>query len=333
MSSGIPAAHILQFLDVVVHWGIGPRELFEGIDIGLTDLEDPHAYVSIPVVDQLASRARELTGEPALGIAMGNQMRVSAHGYLGFAAMVASNIREALELAVRYAPTRTDVLSLRTCIEGDRCAVIIDEDIGYPAARELIVMSLVVGLRQIGCALTGVSVEGSADFAFPAPAGLDLNVGPAVLARFDQPTHQLLFDSSVLDLPIVSSDSAARRLAQEQCERELHALGSCDDLVREVTALMTRDKSGFRSLEDVAERVGMSPRSLKRRLAERHTSYSTLLDRQKRDRALLLLRSDLLSLEAIAEQLDYSDVANFARAFRRWTGVTPGAFRKGLRSR
>jgi AraC-like DNA-binding protein len=75
----------------------------------------------------------------------------------------------------------------------------------------------------------------------------------------------------------------------------------------------------------------VSPRTLKRKLADLGTGFSELLEEQQRERALMLLRSEQLSLEDVAARVGYSDVANFTRAFRRWTGLTPGAYRRAAK--
>jgi AraC-like DNA-binding protein len=72
---------------------------------------------------------------------------------------------------------------------------------------------------------------------------------------------------------------------------------------------------------------------LKRRLAEEGSDYTTLLDEHRHGRALSLLASPESTIDAVAERLGYSDVANFSRAFRRWTGVTPAAWRKSRPTR
>lgn len=72
----------------------------------------------------------------------------------------------------------------------------------------------------------------------------------------------------------------------------------------------------------------VSTRTLKRRLAVAGTTFSDLLDDLRRERALLLVDDRALTLDQIAYRLGYSDVANFTRAFRRWTGATPAALRK-----
>jgi AraC-like DNA-binding protein len=77
---------------------------------------------------------------------------------------------------------------------------------------------------------------------------------------------------------------------------------------------------------EVARGLGMSERTLKRKLAEQGTSYSELLDRERHSQAVELLRG-AASIDDVAERLGYSDAANFTRAFRRWTGRSPRVHR------
>src|SRR5262249_36258820 len=137
-----------------------------------------------------------------------------------------------------------------------------------------------------------------------------------------------VFDRAILDLPLVMADPASRRLAEDQCRRALDALGDAERLAPRVRALIAKKDGGVRSLEEVAAELGVSPRTLKRKLAAERLTYSALAEDERRERALLLLRSPELTLDRIAEELGYSDLANFTRAFRRWTGTTPAAYRR-----
>ena len=83
----------------------------------------------------------------------------------------------------------------------------------------------------------------------------------------------------------------------------------------------------LRSFDDLALAAQLSPRTLRRRLKEEGTSYSALVEQEKKQQALLLLRTTDLSIKEISDRLGYSSVANFARTFRRWTGKTPAASR------
>jgi AraC-like DNA-binding protein len=81
------------------------------------------------------------------------------------------------------------------------------------------------------------------------------------------------------------------------------------------------------TLDEVARALHVSSRTLKRKLTEHHTSFSRIVDAHLRGQALLLIDDPRLTIDEIADRLGYSDTANFARAFRRWTGSAPGAFR------
>ena len=73
--------------------------------------------------------------------------------------------------------------------------------------------------------------------------------------------------------------------------------------------------------------VGVSARTLRRRLAEASVSYSDVVDEVMRERATRLLRETDLTLADVAFHVGYSDVSNFTRAVRRWTGKTPKVIR------
>jgi AraC-like DNA-binding protein len=323
----LPASHALALVELVKRWKVDQSELLEGSGLSDATLSAPEARVPLSLVIQLIERARALTGEPGLGYYLGLQTRVSAHGYLGFAAMTSATLREALELAIRFTPTRTTAIALRLHEDGDTASVIIDECADFGAARDVLVASLMIGLWQIGNSLTGRELDGTADFAYPEPAyfGRFAHFVPGV--RFAQPVNQLIFAREHLELKVKMADPSAQRLALEQCERAMQALGYGGKITDRVRALIASTDS----LEDVARALGVSVRTLKRKLAQEGMAYSTLLAEEQRDAALLLLRAGDRSIEQIADHLGYSDVANFTRAFRRWTGMTPGAYRRSLR--
>jgi AraC-like DNA-binding protein len=135
-------------------------------------------------------------------------------------------------------------------------------------------------------------------------------------------------DAASLDHPVVTADATALQLARQLCERALDELGFDAGLVDRVRRFIPSDQAGFRSLEQVATLVHLSPRTLKRRLAAQGVSFSALLDRERREKALVLLRSSRLGIDVVAERLDYSSASTFVRAFHRWTGTTPAAYRR-----
>ncbi|MEO8840337.1 MAG: AraC family transcriptional regulator ligand-binding domain-containing protein [Kofleriaceae bacterium] len=314
----LPGAYLRDLVELTARWQITPAQVLDGLPVTLEQLADPTTRVPMRVCEAAILRAIELTHEPALAIHVGLRMRVSSHGFLGFAAMTAGTVREALELAVRFAAIRTSIIGLALVVEGDTAQLVIEERAGLGALREFVVLALLVGIWQLGTELTGTSPEGHAECAFAAPAF----TAPRI--RFGCPVNRLVFSAKLLDLPLKNADTVATRLAIEQCEREL-ASTTDGELAARIRAACEADPAVM--LPVVAKKLKLSTRTLKRRLADQHTTFSKLRDDLRRQRALLLVDNRSLSIGEVATRLGYTELPNFTRAFRKWTGVTPIAYR------
>jgi len=322
----LPGAYIKDLVELAGRWQVRPDELLEGLPLTVPELANPATRVPLRVCEAILARAHQLTHEPALAIHVGTQMRVSSHGFLGFAAMTASTVREAIELACRFASTRTSAIGLSLHVEGDTAAIALEERTDLGALREFVVIALVIGLWRLGETLTGRVLDGVGECAFPEPAYVKTLPHGGRL-RFDRPNHRLVFPASELALPLVTADPVALELAREQCERELASLVDASVPSRVRGALSARVDTAP-SLDEIAKELRMSPRTLKRKLAEHGTTYSAIRDDLRRQRALLLLDNRALSIGDIAARLGYSELPNFTRAFRKWTGMTPQAYRE-----
>lgn len=312
----LPGAYVRELCELVARWKVTPQQLLAGLPVD--DLEDPATRVPLRVCEAIIARAHQLTHEPALAVYAGMQMRVSSHGFLGFAAMTAGTVREALELATKFASTRTSLIELALFVEGKKASLVIEERADLGALREFVVLALIVGVWQLGQALTGRPLDGHGECAFAKPSyALPANL------KFNRASHRLVFSSAILDLPLVSADVTATRLATAQLERELAAVVDAG-LPGRIRALLADDLP----LPDVAKRLHLSTRTLKRKLADSGTTFSAIRDDLRRQRALLLLDNRALSIGEIANQLGYTELPNFTRAFRKWTGMTPLAYRQ-----
>lgn len=323
MASDLPGAYLRDVIELAGRWHVRPEQLVRGLPVKLATLADPATRVPLPVFAEIVQRAQALTGEPALALYLGWQVRLSSHGFLGFAAMTAETLADAGALAVRYAATRTTALGLALYVEGDTVSLVIEERAELGALRELAVISLMILLWQAGQGLTGRTLMGSAECAFPQPAWLAKVPFATSIIQFDRPAHRLVFARALLDLPVKTADPVATQLARAQCERELAAIADAG-LVGRVRAAV---ESGASDLQAVAKQLRMSTRTVKRRLAERGTTFRDVVDDLRRQRALLLIEDRGLSIDDIAGRLGYTETPNFTRAFRRWTKTTPAAYR------
>jgi AraC-like DNA-binding protein len=330
--NSVPGGLLMRLVDLVHHWDVTSEELLEPFELRESDVASPQARFPTRIYVGIADRARKLTGEPGLGYCWGLQMRLSAFGFLGFATMSAATLRDAIDLAIQYAPLGSTAEGIRLHVEGDTAAIMLDEAEDFGDVRDVLLTARLTGLWRIAEALTGQRLEGSAEVALPEPAYHARFAHMVPPVRFDQPMTRMITSAKLLDLPLVMADPTGLRIARDQCERELEGLSSGGRLVRTVRGLLWKAEGVLRSSKEIAAVLHMSPRTLRRKLTLQGKVLSSILDEELRDRALLLLRSSDDSIEAIAERLGYFNAQNFARAFRRWTGKAPAAYRRGSSS-
>lgn len=148
---------------------------------------------------------------------------------------------------------------------------------------------------------------------------------------FGERDASLTLRNEDLDRPVVQADpgliSYLDRFADE-VQKGLANRGSATEQVRRT--IWTELSSGHPSLARIARRMGTSTRSLQRRLSEENTTFAELLDELRRTMALRLLDDPNLAIYEIAFLLGYSEPSTFFRAFRRWQGTSPQAYRQKI---
>jgi AraC-like DNA-binding protein len=321
----VPIALVSQLTQLVKRWDVRPADLMAAVGLEERILEDPFLRIPVPTMCALLEQARTMTGEPGLGYYLGLHTRATLYGYLGFAALSASTVGDAVNLGLQFAPLFSTALAADLRVEGRIASITLEERADLGSVRDIVLISMIIGLRELGRAGTGRDTGGSADFAFPEPAYCGRFAHLALHSRFDQPITRIRFDADVLNYPIITGDPVAREIARLQCERELSELGMASRFADRVRRLLASDDA---SLESIASQLELSPRTLRRRLAAEGVSFSTLVEQSRRDEALRLLRSSRLSVEDVARQLGYTNASTFVRAFHRWTGQTPKQYRR-----
>lgn len=329
----IPISYARLLVELCSRWHVAPEELMAGTALDRQPPPASDARLSPLEYNQIVDRALRLTGEPALGYHFGLHLKLSAHGFLGYAVMTSATLGEAIQLVEKYFTTRSGALRFHSFVEGDTAVVQIDSTVDVAAPFAFPFESLLVGLCHAGAYITGDSVTNAEVWIhYPEPAYYarcaDLLPCPV---RYDMPVNQLRFPATLLQRPLLMADATASELAREQCERELAALSS-QPLVSRVRALLSEDLANMPDLDVVAGRCCMSSRTLKRKLAEHGVTFSELVATIRRDEAQLRLAEGRLSVEQIAGQLGYRDPANFTRAFKAWTGETPRQYRETVRA-
>jgi len=145
--------------------------------------------------------------------------------------------------------------------------------------------------------------------------------------RFRAPYDALVLEERLLVTPFITHNGDLLRVLVPSLDEKLAPFAP-ESFVAEVRAVIARRMSGERpSVEKVARELGLSPRTLQRRLGEIGLGYQQVLDDVRHQTALRLLRAKSLDINEIAFLLGFSEVSAFHRAFKRWTGRTPSEAR------
>ena len=286
--------------------------------------------LSRDTVTRLVGAAMAATAKPWLGLDLGSQLPVSAHGALGYAAVTAANLGQSLAMLARYGAVRHDTLAWSMQPTPTGAVLQAMERNPWGLARGFMLDTVLAAvLRVIEAALgqrpSGVHVD--LPLLQPTWAAQYQRFAPVEI-RFQQAALAFHVDAAALALPCIGAEARAHASACRDCD---HALAELADrsLAQRVAALLADAPAGrYPQLPEVASACGLTPRTLMRRLQSESTSFQQLLTDSRQERALQLLQASTLTVEAIAAQLGYVDTSNFSRTVRRWFGATPGELRR-----
>jgi AraC-like DNA-binding protein len=145
--------------------------------------------------------------------------------------------------------------------------------------------------------------------------------------RFGAGSTSLLFQARYLAMPLLQDERTLKHFLEHSPADLLARPDGGDSLISQIRRLLGRDCASWPDLEAVAQQLHMSPQTLRRHLREEGSSFQELKDHLRRDLAIYHLGRDNLAIQDIAEQLGFSEPSAFHRAFKKWTGLTPGAYR------
>jgi AraC-like DNA-binding protein len=292
------------------------------------DLHDPDMRVPDSAAVEAWHLAELITGDEALGLHMAQAVSVGALDLLEYACRSSPTLDVALRQLARYGRAVGDRTAPRLQAAGDNVAVSWSE-LAQRARVEFATAFLVRMARE---ALGGSLAPTEVQFAHGAPDDLgEYRAFFQAPLRFERPANQLVFSGADLTRPFRSADAALSGVVSRHLEKMLTRVPASDDstAARVRRVLLESLARGGASAEEVARGLGMSERTLHRRLHAEQTSFRHVLDALRGELSSDLLREPQIGIAEIAFLLGYSEPAAFYRSFRRWTGQTPLAFRRG----
>lgn len=328
----LPAQYVHQIADQVTRMGARLPDWFLQLLRPGANGELDVQHLSFGDFQRLMREAMALTAEPAFGLLVGERLLVNSHGVLGYAAANSQTLHQALGVIEQYLLLRTSLLAIRQEASGDRLRLVFVEPHPLGDVRAAVLEAVVLTVKKlIDYVSMGTCQVSAAVFPFERPAhatlaqelfGCEVRHG-ASWCGLELPTAQL-------DQPLRAGNPQAWLDAVRCCKDELAKLQRQQTLATRVRQLMLSQPGGFPSLQVSARLLNLTPRTLHRRLQGEGTSYRDILEDVRHRLAVDHVQAARLSMQEIAFMLGYDDLSNFRRAFKRWEGVAPTAFRSRL---
>ena len=323
--------------ETVRHLGHDPAPLLAHYGLEPARLAEPGARLSIPRYMHLGHAAITLTGNPALGLHMGRLSRLSQAGLAGVTAAQAPTVGEAARTLLRFEPLyAANYRGQSTFDEDPQGAWLRFYSISpYNAYNRFVVDSLLAGWLAQLSSVAGMPLHAERiDIEFEAPAYAEQYQGLCLTpVHFAAETNQLRLSRNQLELRNSTHCPSTWQHLLQLCELELEQRTRIRSLSERIVQLLGPLLSGGHEpdLEEIANRLQLPTWTLRRKLAEEGTQFRTILNDTRRDLAMAYIRDTELAFGEIAYLLGFASAEAFQRAFKRWSGVTPGDFRRSQR--
>jgi AraC-like DNA-binding protein len=323
------ASIALSMLHRVEQLGLDREELVGIVGFTQNELEDSDARVPVTKIVELWRQVIERVPDPELGVRLGSEIKGPEMGIVGYAMHYSSTLGEALNRISRYCQIVSEAIQCTVERRDAGVAVVLDAHPMLDALRHPI------GARLSGVLSTMREITDReivpVEVLFPSPRPDELTLHRQFFRcplKFEERRAAVVLRVEDLEVPVTNADERLCRYLDQLSAESLETLGQEGSFVDRVRRAIWSDLSGGNPcLAQAASTLGVSTRTLQRRLHEEGTTFASLLDVFRREMSARLLRDKSLAVYEVAFLLGYSDPSAFYRAFRRWRGASPYEFR------
>lgn len=325
-----PINNVAIFVHAAREYGINPKDILAGSGIKISELDDPYRIITTAQEIMIGRRLAQLAPSHISGLDLGSHHHLISKGKLGMAAMCCETAIDALKMMITYIDLISSYFQYDLTAEGKKGCVRMKELVSLDDFRIYIFETELVSLHTI-CAMImdDVNVFQEMHVAYRAPdyAARYKEIFHCPVF-FGAPEHFITFDAKQLDKPLKHANTLTKKVLEQECRQLCQRLNEHTTVKDKIRHELLFPEEEFPTLDQLAHRINMPERTIRRKLTAEGTSYKDILSDVRKQKALELIASGDCSMEKIASQLGYSDVTSFYHAFKTWTGKTPANYRK-----
>jgi AraC-like DNA-binding protein len=316
--------------------GLDSKQILKRAGLDPMHLSDPNARYSFPAVTHLWKMAAKVTGDPCFGLKAASYWHPTTLHALGYSWLASDTLDDALQRAARYIRLVNTAATgvFEETEHGYMFSIRIDKSWrGIRPANEAIDAGVALILDMCrtcyGTDLNPVRIE----VRRPKPekcAKLFEQLFKAPI-YYDYPENAIYFDKADITQRLPTANAELARANEKIIVDYLARLDKNNITTQVKSKLLDLLPSGHSTEEAVIQALHLSQRTLQRKLKEEGTTFKELLDETRRELAKEYVNDTSLSFSEITYLLGFSEQSNFTRAFKRWQGQSPSAYREQIR--
>jgi len=304
---------------------INAPAFLKGTQLTYEKLHGLDEKISFQELLTIIENALTLCAEPALGLVLGEKLRVTTHGSLGVVLMSSPDVLTMLKEFVRYAAVTVQFLKV-TLTKNNQFYIleIVDLPPSIPFHANISELVLTSVQSVIEDAIGKKITNGQFNFIHEKPEYA--NKYQEILhspCQFSKKHYQYCIPINIGNTSSIFSNEHLLRHAKNLCDEQLTELTISNTLESDIKTLLYKNVGRIWTIDDVAMAMNTSKRTIARKLKNDDCTYKSILDSVHKDVATSYLMRDNLSVDRIGFLIGYSDSSNFRRSFKRWFGMTP----------
>lgn len=333
-AASIAPTVLVRLCAVAAERRVDPEPWFLGTGVVPGQLDISETRVSYRQTMTILRRAVRAMPERPLGLAVGARNPIVGYGLLGFAMRSSRTIGDAMALAIEMSALAGCLTDFRLTTEGELTRIQVLQRLPDPELVRFLVEQAMMGAISFGRSLVNEELEPvRVRLSFPEPAyAADYRRYVRCPIEFDAEVSELVVRTEMFARPIPTYSQANLTMALNACRQANGDDGATNDVVASVESILGQNLRRPMSMSEVADRLFITERTLRRRLQSAGEKYNDIRHRVRQRRAVFLVRETKMTITRIATETGYRDVREFRRAYLRWNGESPSQTRGATRS-
>jgi AraC-like DNA-binding protein len=330
---GTSVLFVRALVEALERSGVSRERFLRGAPIDPAVLEQPDARLDMATFDALLERGLSLSGDEAFGLRMGDLVNPANYNLTLHLVAHATTLRDAIGSMQRFYRLLTDRPFWRFVENQHEASILYDAGPGSSPARRFRTELTLAGFHKLLRTFDAQARPWFVAFDYPPPSyRADYSRVFEGVERFGQPFNGIVFDRKLLGAVQIYKDPELHAAIVSRAEKRVAQMVDGAAYAERIRRhILDGAAPKHHDMPAIARALGLSARSLRRRLAEEGTTFREVVDGALGTLAKRLIAEHDGTIEAAAYAMGFSHPSAFHRAFKRWTGATPASSRSGRR--